>query len=247
MSIFSTRAKALSISRRAQFVVVERDRELRELADDVLRRMEQDAGMRFAEHRRVVVRIAGGDDGEVHLAEALDGLALLLGHAQVVIDDDAVGIDFQAVAEQRRPGQLAHQRVGEFVEGVGEDDHLVVLAQLVEEIRARRASGPSRRSPSGCPAGRDRARPGCRGGTSSACRSSARRASCAAIPECRCAPRTRSRFRGRGRLQGRGRRFHGKLPAKRPRRVLPRSRRPATRSSWSTTALSTPRNGARSR
>jgi hypothetical protein len=40
---------------------------------------------------------------------------------------------------QNSVGQpAAHQRVGEFVEGVGEDDDLVILAQLVEEgARAR--------------------------------------------------------------------------------------------------------------
>ena len=38
------------------------------------------------------------------------------------------------MAEQRRHAELRHQRHGEFVEGVGEDDDLVVAAQGVEEI-----------------------------------------------------------------------------------------------------------------
>ena len=46
---------------------------------------------------------------------------------------------------QNRVGQpeLAHQRVGEFVEGVGQDDDdLVILAQLVEEGTRAPSIGP---------------------------------------------------------------------------------------------------------
>jgi hypothetical protein len=55
---------------RAQLGVGLRDRELREFADDLLGRVEKDAGVRFAEHRRVVVRIAGGDHCEPEFLEA---------------------------------------------------------------------------------------------------------------------------------------------------------------------------------
>jgi hypothetical protein len=43
-------------------------------------------------------------------------------------------IDDQAVAEQRRPVQLAHQRLRELVEGVRQDDHLEAFAQPVDEL-----------------------------------------------------------------------------------------------------------------
>jgi hypothetical protein len=41
--------------------------------------VEQDAAVGFAEHRGVVVGIAGGDDLEVDFLEALDGFLLLVG------------------------------------------------------------------------------------------------------------------------------------------------------------------------
>jgi heterodisulfide reductase subunit B len=48
-----------------QLVVAARDRKLRKLVDDVLRRAEQDAGVGLGQHGGVVVGIAGGDDLEV--------------------------------------------------------------------------------------------------------------------------------------------------------------------------------------
>jgi hypothetical protein len=51
---------------------------------------------------------------------------LLVRHAQAVVHHDALGVGFQLVAEQRRHAELRHQRHGEFVEGVGQDDDLVV-------------------------------------------------------------------------------------------------------------------------
>lgn len=59
----------------------------------------------------------------------------------MVIDEHAVGVGFEAMAEQRRPGQLAHQRMGELIEGIGQDDDFVILTQLVEKARAP-GSGP---------------------------------------------------------------------------------------------------------
>ncbi|MCY1434516.1 hypothetical protein D9M71_505780 [compost metagenome] len=38
------------------------------------------------------------------------------------------------MAQQGREAELAHQRLGEFVEGVGEDHHLEALAQPVDEL-----------------------------------------------------------------------------------------------------------------
>ena len=102
------------------------------------RRVEQDAAVGFAEHGRVVVGITGSDDLEVQFLEALDRFAFLVRHAQVVIDQHAFGVVFQRMAEQRRPAQLTHQRMGEFVESVRQDDDLVILAQLVEESASAR-------------------------------------------------------------------------------------------------------------
>ncbi len=61
-------------------------------------------------------------------------MALLVRHAQVVVGDPAVLGDFELMAEQGRPAELPHQRLGEVVEGVGQDDHLETLAQAVEEL-----------------------------------------------------------------------------------------------------------------
>ena len=38
------------------------------------------------------------------------------------------------MAKQCRPGELAHERVRELLEGVGEDQHLRAAAQFVEEL-----------------------------------------------------------------------------------------------------------------
>jgi hypothetical protein len=99
--------------------------------------------MGFAQHRGVIVGISGCDHLEVELLEATHRLTLLIRHAQMVIHEAAGVVGFQAVAEQGRPAELPHQRVGELVEGVGQDHHLVVLAQRVEET-ARTVHRPHR-------------------------------------------------------------------------------------------------------
>ena len=50
--------------------------------------------MGFGEHRRVVVGVAGGHDLEIKRLLGLDRLALLFGHAQMVVDHDAGRIGF---------------------------------------------------------------------------------------------------------------------------------------------------------
>ncbi len=89
--------------------------------------------MRLGEHRGVVVAVAGGDDLELEFPEALHRLALLVRHAQPVVDQHAFAIGLERVAEERRPAQLPHQRPGELVEGVGKDHHLVGIAQRIEK------------------------------------------------------------------------------------------------------------------
>lgn len=107
--------------------------ELGELGDHVFGGVDQDAGVGLAEHRGVVERIAGGDDVVVEALEGFDGVALLVGEAELVTGD-AVVFDDQAVAEERRPVELADERDGELLEGVGEDDELDAAAEGVEEI-----------------------------------------------------------------------------------------------------------------
>lgn len=96
--------------------------------------MDEEAGMRRAQHAGVVVRIARRDDLEVQAAQRVHGMALLVGLAQHVALHEAVGIDLELVAQQRRPRELAHQRLCELVERVRQDQHLVAAAQVVEEV-----------------------------------------------------------------------------------------------------------------
>ena len=66
-------------------------------------------------------------------AERLDGVPLLVGLAEPIVDDPVVGDD-EPVAQDRRHAELAHERRGELLERVGEDHHLRPAAQLVEEL-----------------------------------------------------------------------------------------------------------------
>src|SRR5215470_20028986 len=85
------RASALQIAEcgidcPAQLPVASRHRKLRELADDVFRRAEKYAAISLVQHRGVVVAVAGCDDLEVELLKPLHRLALLVRHAQPVVD-----------------------------------------------------------------------------------------------------------------------------------------------------------------
>src|SRR5665647_1321321 len=118
-----------------QLLVPAGDRQLSELVDDVLRRVEQDAGVGGQEHGGVVVRVARGDDAERHALQRPHRGTLLVGHAQPVPGDPPVVGDLQRMAEQRGESQLPHQRMGELGERVGEEDHAAEsLAQPVEEL-----------------------------------------------------------------------------------------------------------------
>ena len=61
-------------------------------------------------------------------------MRLLVGLAQLVVGHKALGVDHQLVAEQGGPAQLAHHRIGKFVEGVRQDDDLEAAAQVIEKI-----------------------------------------------------------------------------------------------------------------
>ena len=106
-------------------------RELRELVDHVLGRVEQNAGFGLAQHGGVVVGITGGNHPVVQQLESPHRLALGVALAQQVVGDLAVVGHFQLVAQQRWIAQFLHQRHGEFVEGVRQDHHLETLAQPV--------------------------------------------------------------------------------------------------------------------
>jgi hypothetical protein len=95
-------------------------------------------------HGGVVVGVAGGDHPVVERLQRADRLALGILLAQTVAGHAAVAVALEAVAEQRRPAELAHQRCGELVEGVGEDHQLEALAQPGGEFqRAVEWSEPS--------------------------------------------------------------------------------------------------------
>ena len=96
--------------------------------------MEQDAAVGLAEHRGVVVGIARRHDLEVELLQTLHCLALVVRHAQMIVHQNALGVGLQAMAEERRQAELAHQGLGEFGKGVGQDDDLVGLAQRIQEV-----------------------------------------------------------------------------------------------------------------
>jgi hypothetical protein len=123
-----------AVDRGLQFRVIAVHRELRELLHDRFGRVDEETRIGRAEHAGVVVRIAGGDDLEVQRLQRIHRVALLVGLAQFVVAHEAGGVDHELVAKECRPAQLAHQRVGEFVEGVRQDDHLEARAQLVQEV-----------------------------------------------------------------------------------------------------------------
>ncbi len=66
--------------------------------------------------------------------EGLDRAALVVGQADLVVDDPPRVVRLESVAEEGGMAELSHQRRGELVEGVGEDHHLEALAQPVEEV-----------------------------------------------------------------------------------------------------------------
>jgi len=84
--------------------------ELRELLLDGLGGTKKDASVCLDEHRRVIERIPGCDHAESEALERRDRGCLLIILAKPVIYDPSI-LDLEAVAEQRRPVQLAHERL----------------------------------------------------------------------------------------------------------------------------------------
>ncbi|MNI86552.1 hypothetical protein D3C73_1436570 [compost metagenome] len=96
--------------------------------------MEQDPGIRLTQHGRVVVRVAGRDHPVIKALERQHRLALGVFLAQLVAGHSTGVIGHQAVAQQGRETQLAHQWLGKFIEGVGQNHHLEALTQPVDEL-----------------------------------------------------------------------------------------------------------------
>ena len=126
------------IDRGGEFRVAAGHRKLRELRGDRLWRVDEEPCVRGTEHRGVVVRVARGHHLVVQAAKRVHRGTLLVGHPEPVVAHPALAVDFEPVAEQRRPSELAHERVGEFVEGVGQDEDLVPRSQVVEELASPR-------------------------------------------------------------------------------------------------------------
>lgn len=118
---------------RHEVVVGVEGREVRELALHTLGCPEQEAGMGFGEHGGVVVRVACRSHPVVQVSERSHGMALLVRHAQAVVDD-AVVDDDESMAQHGRPTQLRHERTPELFERVREDHHLRALAEFAEEL-----------------------------------------------------------------------------------------------------------------
>ena len=66
--------------------------------------------------------------------KGFDALSLGILLAQFVINNATIGIGFQSVTEKRRKTELAHQRLGKFIEGVRQNNNLEALAQPVDEF-----------------------------------------------------------------------------------------------------------------
>ena len=98
------------------------------------RAAEEEAGLGGADHRQVVVAVAGGDRVEADGLQRAHGHELGLRHAHAVARDHAVRRHVERVAEERRAAELLHERRGELLERVAQEDHLRLGAERVEEV-----------------------------------------------------------------------------------------------------------------
>lgn len=102
--------------------------ELGEFVDYVLRSVDENTHVCLAQHACVIVGISGGDYPVVEAAQGFYRGSFGVFLTQFIVHYIATLVDQQAVAEKRRPLQLSHQRLGEFVESVRQDNHLKTLA-----------------------------------------------------------------------------------------------------------------------
>lgn len=109
-------------------------RELRELANHIVRRVKQNSRIRFAQHRRVVVRIARRNHPVIQALERQHRLTLGIFLTQLIAGHPPGFVSDQAMAKQSREAQLAHQRLRELIKSVRENHHLETLAQPIDEL-----------------------------------------------------------------------------------------------------------------
>ena len=90
--------------------------------------------MGLSKHGGVVVGIAGGQNVKVQGFQCRHRVFLLILHPHVVAHDAAGFIDLQLIAEERRKSQLAHQRMGELIERIGQDNRLTSFAEPGDKV-----------------------------------------------------------------------------------------------------------------
>ena len=103
------------------------------LADDVVWRSEERAGVGSTDHRQIVVGITGGDDLEVERAERLDGTPFVVVDPQHVVDDVVVA-DLEAMTQDDGLPELLHERRRELLERVTQEHHLIPATESIEKV-----------------------------------------------------------------------------------------------------------------
>lgn len=101
-----------------KLLVVASNRVLREFLDDIVRRPEENSGVGLAEHGGVVVGIPCCHSPEIEVTQGGHGPSLSVVDPQLVARDPIVYSDFQAMTEEARMTELAHQWRRKLVEGV---------------------------------------------------------------------------------------------------------------------------------
>ena len=104
---------------------------------DVRRSVHQHAPIGGVQHRKIVERVA---DGENVKTEALHGLhrgALLVGESELV-GDNLIAFNHETVTEKRGVAELGGDDAGKFFERVREDQHRPAGAHLIEHLAGAR-------------------------------------------------------------------------------------------------------------
>lgn len=122
--------------RHLQLPIVHRHGKLGELVDDILRRAEKNPPIRLGEHARVIVGITGSDDLKSQLVESLHRLTFLVRHAEMVGLNSPVCGNSETMTKERRVPELSHQRAGELVKSIGQNDNLELGLDPFEEFQS---------------------------------------------------------------------------------------------------------------
>ena len=97
--------------------------------------------MGFSQHGRVVVGVSGGHYPEIQGFSVRRPRASSGWVAEFIVDDAAVCPNLQLVAENCGIAELLHQREGELIKGIGQDDDLGSFTQPSNEV-GRSSMGP---------------------------------------------------------------------------------------------------------